>query len=189
MFLFYYKQMVMKFFAIFIFSFITISTHAAHLDQNKLHEFELMVAQKLNRENLPGACVAIVDANQVFYKRCFGEANNETGEWLTPDHVFQLASMSKTFTSLLVADYVHAGVFDYDDPINQYVKTPLSNDIRISDLLSHRSGYKGKCAPIEKGYSYQQLKAQEFKQKMKNCELQNCHSYNNIAYNLLVYLL
>ncbi len=116
--------------------------HAGDLTQNQLHQFEIGVAKKLNREKLPGACIAVVGPQDVFYKRCFGEANNVSGEWLSPNHVFQLASMSKTFISLLIADYVHAGVFDYDDPINNYVKTPLANDVRISDLLAHRSGYK-----------------------------------------------
>ncbi len=62
------------------------------------------------------------------------------------DTVFEIGSMTKVFTSLLLADMVHRGEVQLDDPVSKYlpssVKVPERNGRKITllDLATHTSG-------------------------------------------------
>ncbi len=70
----------------------------------------------------------------------------------SPDRSFHVASIGKTFTSVLVAILVEEGVLRYEDPVSQYLDpdileglfvvkgTDYSSDVRIHHLLNHTSG-------------------------------------------------
>ena len=63
-----------------------------------------------------------------------------------PDTLFEIGSITKTFTSLLLADMVVKGEVKLDDPISKYlpagVKAPSRNgrEITFLDLATHTSG-------------------------------------------------
>lgn len=71
-----------------------------------------------------------------------GAADHRT---LDGDTVFQIGSLTKVFTSLLLADMVERGEVKLDDPAQQYlprgVKMPQrGRPITLLDLAAHRSG-------------------------------------------------
>ncbi|MFA6126156.1 MAG: serine hydrolase domain-containing protein [Bacteroidales bacterium] len=55
---------------------------------------------------------------------------------------FEIGSITKVFTSTLLADFVLEGKVKLDDPINDYIGIPLRDSIRISfkQLANHTSG-------------------------------------------------
>src|ERR1051326_6197860 len=65
------------------------------------------------------------------------------------DTVFEIGSVTKVFTSLLLADMVQKGEVKLDDPISKYlpasVKVPTRNgkQITLLDLATHSSGLPG----------------------------------------------
>lgn len=75
--------------------------------------------------NVAGLAVAILNENELVYKRAFGFSNLETKDSLTTQSVFYGASFSKAVFGYLVAQLAHEGVIDLDRPIQEYLDTPL----------------------------------------------------------------
>jgi CubicO group peptidase (beta-lactamase class C family) len=63
---------------------------------------------------------------------------------LSPNSVFQIASMSKQFTALSIAILIESGQIGYNDPIQKYLpEVPTFNEkIEIQHLIHHTSGLK-----------------------------------------------
>lgn len=76
----------------------------------------------------------------------YGAPDASGGRPLDGDTVFEIGSVSKVFTSLLLADMVQRGDVALDDPIAKYlpadVKVPQRNgkQITLVDLATHTSG-------------------------------------------------
>jgi serine-type D-Ala-D-Ala carboxypeptidase/endopeptidase len=71
----------------------------------------------------------------------------ETGVWtrggLTPASVFEIGSITKTFTGLLLADMEREGLVAFDDPVARYlpVAPPVKGrEVTLEDLATHSSG-------------------------------------------------
>ncbi len=90
--------------------------------------------------------VAIVKNDTVVYLRCFGVKNITTREPVDPDTRFQLASISKTFSSASIASMVGRGELSWDDRVVSLfpgfrLSDPYVTDhVTIRDLLMHRTG-------------------------------------------------
>ena len=109
-------------------------------------QFDAYAEKAFARSGVPGMAVAVVKDDKIMYLRCFGVKNITTREPVTPHTRFQLASISKSFTSASVASMVGRGELAWDEPV-----APLLPDLRLSDpwvtghvtfrdLLSHRTG-------------------------------------------------
>ena len=57
----------------------------------------------------------------------------------TPDTLYHIASVTKTFTAILVLQLVEQGKLDLDAPVSRYVPEIQDDRIRIKHLLSHTS--------------------------------------------------
>lgn len=61
--------------------------------------------------------------------------------------LFEIGSVTKVFTALLLADMVHRKELQFDDPVNRYLpsglRTPERNgrEITLADLANHTSGF------------------------------------------------
>jgi CubicO group peptidase (beta-lactamase class C family) len=89
---------------------------------------------------LPGAAVVVLRDGAVVSK-AYGLATVEQGLANTPATKFRLASVSKSFTALLVLQLVEQGRVRLDDPLEKYVPGIVGGDVMtIHHLLSHTSG-------------------------------------------------
>lgn len=90
----------------------------------------------------PGCVVAVAQKGEVILNRAFGTSDLRTGEVLTPDHRFRVASHSKTFTATGIMKLQEAGRLHLDDRIGQYVQglDATFAETTISQLLSHAGG-------------------------------------------------
>lgn len=108
----------------------------------KVNDF---LTDNIKKSNVTGIAMVTVDNNKKeFY--CLGRAKfNKTME---RDTIFQIASVSKTFTALGIMKLVEMGLIDLNEPINKYLtkfKLPekeTSFDVTIEDVLCHTSGIK-----------------------------------------------
>lgn len=95
---------------------------------------------------VPGLAVAIVKDDQVLLSKGYGVKRVSTTDAVDGDTLFAIASNSKAFTAAALAILVDDGKLAWDDPVSKHLpyfrlKDPLaSNDIRVRDLLCHRSG-------------------------------------------------
>ena len=88
--------------------------------------------------------ILVTDKGQIIYKKAFGLANME---WDIPNKIdtkFQIASMTKSFTAMLIMQLVSEGKLELHKPISTYLKDyPKENgdQITIHHLLTHSAGF------------------------------------------------
>jgi CubicO group peptidase (beta-lactamase class C family) len=89
----------------------------------------------------PGAAVVVLRDGVVVHSKAYGLANVEQGLANTPRTKFRLASVSKSFTALLVLQLVEQGRVSLDDPLQKYLPGIAGGDVMtIRHLLSHTAG-------------------------------------------------
>ena len=90
--------------------------------------------------HIPGMAVLIKKDEQVIYENYLGYADLENQVKVDSTTVFPIASVTKTFATVLLMQLVEQGKVGLNDPINHYLEnSQLSEDIKIKHLLSHTS--------------------------------------------------
>lgn len=99
----------------------------------------------LKEHRIPGASIAIVHENDLFYSKAWG-VTEETEEKVTTETPFTIGSISKSLTGLAIMKLMEEGKVDLEDPVQKYIpwftlkdKEAASN-ITIKHLLTHSSG-------------------------------------------------
>jgi len=94
-----------------------------------------------NRERLkiPGLSAVILEDGELLWTQGFGYADVERRVPATPDTLYHIASVTKTFTAILVLQLVEQGKLDLDAPVSRYVPEIQDDRIQIKHLLSHTS--------------------------------------------------
>jgi CubicO group peptidase (beta-lactamase class C family) len=92
----------------------------------------------------PGVAVLIHQPGRLLFQKGYGLANLKTKKPITPQTLFELASVSKTFTATAVLILHDRGKLSIDDDVRKHLpELPVyakSHSIRIRDLLQHTSG-------------------------------------------------
>lgn len=94
------------------------------------------------RYGIAGQAVYIAQGQRVIYRGVDGEANLQTAEAVTLDHVFPVYSLSKLFASTLVMQLVEAGEINLDSPAGAYLADlpPGWQGVSVRHFLNHTSG-------------------------------------------------
>ncbi len=74
------------------------------------------------------------------YEKSIGFTDSTTSNKLTPASAFNLASISKTFTSSMILIFVQEGKLKIDDHISKYIADFPYKNITIRHLLNHTHG-------------------------------------------------
>jgi CubicO group peptidase (beta-lactamase class C family) len=103
-----------------------------------------LLSAEIQKQHLPGISVAVVRDGQIIKTAACGFADLELGVPATPRTVFQIQSITKTFTSAAILLLADEGKLSLDDPIAKHLEgTPDSwKNITIRHLLTHTSGIK-----------------------------------------------
>ncbi len=113
---------------------------------DKWDEFEQYVARVMEENHIAGAAVALSVGNEVVYAKGFGVRDIETGDKVTPESIFGVASVSKSFTSLAINQLADAGLLSIDDPVTKYIPEltfrgcPDMSKVQTRHILSHSTG-------------------------------------------------
>ncbi len=101
---------------------------------------DAILAQSIAAE-VPGASVLIARDDQVIYRQARGRASIELDVALSPQQVFRIGSISKTFTAAAVLKLSAAGKLSLNDPLSKFLPDyPDGRHITLAELLSHTSG-------------------------------------------------
>ena len=93
-----------------------------------------------------GMAIGVVFHDKLIYAKGFGVRDTATGEPIDPDTVFQIASLSKSVGSTVVAALVGEGKITWDsrisdlDPGFEMYSPFVTRELTIRDLYAHRSG-------------------------------------------------
>ena len=103
--------------------------------------------------NIPGGSVCVVENGKVLFNRAYGVTDAKSTRRWEKNSPVQIASMTKSITSTLVAVLVGEGKLAFDDPVSKYIpeygrlKMRKSGaEVRsptIAECLSHTSGFPG----------------------------------------------
>ncbi|WP_198963874.1 serine hydrolase [Bradyrhizobium sp. Y36] len=91
----------------------------------------------------PGGLAAALYAGRHVEFFTYGLADGATGRKVTPDTLFNLASLRKPFEATLVAIGVLRGELRLDDPLPKYLPELMGNyirDVTVGQLVTHTSG-------------------------------------------------
>jgi CubicO group peptidase (beta-lactamase class C family) len=112
--------------------------------QDRFADLARVVTAELEETKTPGALVAIVQDGKVVYAKGFGVANVETGQPMTPDMTFPLASMTKMYTATALVSLAEEGQIDLQAPIGKYLDNlpPKLATVTAHQLLSHTAGFR-----------------------------------------------
>jgi CubicO group peptidase (beta-lactamase class C family) len=117
---------------------------------NAVAKLDGIVGSLMKKSGIPGMAVAVVHGGKTVYAKGFGvkdgSAADEPKNQINPDTVFQLASLSKSLSSTVVAHQVGTNAIGWDTPV--VAKLPwfalsdptITQMVSVGDLFSHRSG-------------------------------------------------
>ena len=107
--------------------------------QPRVDEF---VQAEMLREKVPGVAVGIFQHGEIIMAKGYGYSNIELQVPVSPETMFQSASVGKQFTAVAVMLQVQDGKLDLDESITNYFPdAPASWQlITVRNLLNHTSG-------------------------------------------------
>ena len=105
---------------------------------------DAVVQQAVDGGSIPGAVLVVGHAGKVVHRKAFGSrALEPRTEPMTPDTIFDLASLTKPFTAACVMRLVERGQVRLNDPVAHYLPEFARNgkqEITVRQLLTHFSG-------------------------------------------------
>lgn len=109
------------------------------------------IRERMQKRHIPGLSLAVIKDGQVALARGYGLANVELDVPATPETVYPLYSVTKTFTATAVMMLVEEGKLALDDRVRQHLpKLPEAWDaVTVRQLLNHTSGIKSFTSVVE----------------------------------------
>ena len=108
---------------------------------------EERVPDLLDRYEIPGASLALIEDGEVVWTGAYGESRPEEGRAMTTDTLCRPQSITKSVTAWGVMTLVEAGAINLDDPIGRHVTSwelPESeyswDAVTVRRVLSHSAG-------------------------------------------------
>ena len=181
---------------LFIFSQYLVSTSCSQQQPkvskvtDKAFKIDSLVSLYADYEGFNGS-VLVSHEGQIIYKKGFGFANME---WNIPnqtDTKFQIASITKPFTAMLVMQLVAEGKLELHKPISTYLpdypKTN-GNQITIHHLLTHSSGIAREGVNNKK-QNRPKAMVDQFAEAPLEFKPGERFNYSNSGYTLLGYII
>ncbi|MCY4021721.1 MAG: serine hydrolase [Chloroflexi bacterium] len=150
-------------------------------------------AHTLREKHLPGLALGLVYGDELLWGKAYGVANLESGQPITLDTRFRIASISKTFTATGILQLRDAGKLRLDDPVSRYLdwfdlRYGDAPEITIRNLLTHTSGLPRDAANAMwtdcEAPDWEEFVAQTRQRELTRAPYEN-HAYSNLGYSLL----
>jgi len=159
--------------------------------QESINEY---IVRILDQDRIPGSAAVIVNNQQTVYAKGFGITSTKNPLPVDKYTVFDLASVSKSFTALGVMLLRDNGYIELDSPVVKYLPgfnlsgEDLSGEITVRQLLTHTSGIPGALAEPQ-GYFNGTDAMRKMVADLKGLKLNNspgeAFEYSNLNYFLL----
>ena len=112
-------------------------------------EIERQFTAWVERRRMPGAVMGVIVDGELAWVKAAGAQDTQTRAPVTPDSLFRIASMTKSFTAMAVLKLRDGGKLSLDDPVSRYVPaladlpypTKDSPAITVRHLLTHSEGF------------------------------------------------
>ncbi|WP_405174594.1 serine hydrolase [Paenibacillus sp. FSL H8-0261] len=154
-------------------------------------------AQKMKEYNVNGSNFVVVKDGKVLVNKGYGYADKEKKTLVDKNTVFQIASVSKTFTALAALQLVEQGKMNLDHDINAYLggmKVPNETEtpLTLRNMLSYTTGfdYPDKANFVAPEYVDQDIPMKKFMTEHMPTVVRTpgeAYTYDNFAFLLAGY--
>mgnify|MGYP002640388382 CR=1 FL=1 len=112
--------------------------------KNAFQKLSDSIEQQLPMFNAPGVAIGITNREEILHASLHGLANQEAGKRVTPETLFQIGSISKSFTSILLLQLQEQGLLNINEPVKTYlpwfeIRSEYA-PITLRHLMSHTAG-------------------------------------------------
>ncbi|MFT3748001.1 MAG: serine hydrolase domain-containing protein [Agriterribacter sp.] len=167
-----------------------IEGNAQMLDKARLD----LLFDRLLEKNKGMGSITIAKNGEILYSRSFGygQITETLKKPLTEDSKYRIASITKTYTAVMIFQLVEEGKLKLTDHLDQFFpQVPNAGRITIAHILSHRSGIPD--FTVDAGWRAKPKTHEEVVVAIAKgkplFEPDSLHSYSNTGYVLLGYIL
>ncbi len=124
------------------------------LSADSLDSLKGDIRRMMEEGDIPGLTLVILNGNNEPLIEGFGVANRESGDKVTAETLFELASCSKSFTALAALRLAQEGKIDLDLPVSTYIPwfeatfEGEAQDVTLRQFLHHTSGIPWKSVSL-----------------------------------------
>lgn len=175
----------------FVFLIVIISNYILYAQKPvNFNDLDKYISVSIEENNLPGLAIGIVKGDSVVFAKAYGVKNTESGEPLTVNSIFGIASLSKAFTATLIGILVDEGKLEWDARVIDHLPwfklsdSYATREIRIRDLLCHRSGlatFDGDLLWYGTDYTRKEIVERISKMELKN-GFRYKYGYQNVMF-------
>ena len=105
---------------------------------------ESSIPAMMREAKMPGFAIAVVQDGATIYAEGFGARDPAKGLPATPDTLFGIGSITKSFVAISILQLAEQGKLDLDDPVSKHIPFELGlpgKPITIRHFLSHSPGF------------------------------------------------
>jgi CubicO group peptidase (beta-lactamase class C family) len=167
-------------------AFVTPAFPAAAVDAD--------VERAMREFHVPGAAVGIIVDGHVVFAKGYGVRRVGSPEPVDADTLFDVGSITKSFTAMGVAAMVDDGKLEFDKPVIQYLPAfrlydPVATQlITPRDLLGHRSGLPRHDFIRQSTWLTREQFIDRLRYLEPNHTFREVFQYNNLMYVVAGYL-
>ncbi len=117
------------------------TTDPAHLEVRRW--IEKSIPLYMEEARMPGFSIAVVDDGETIYAEGFGLRDTQKILPATPDTLYGIGSITKSFVAIGIMQLVEAGEISLNDPVSMHIPFELGmpdDPITIQHLLTHSLG-------------------------------------------------
>ncbi|MDR2125641.1 MAG: serine hydrolase [Prevotellaceae bacterium] len=179
-----------KIFILFIAMFFVLQ-HKTQAQNNTAiaEKIDSLIPVVMNDWKIPGMAIAIIKDNNVILKKGFGTKSPEKFLPVDENTVFQIGSVSKSFTAALIAMLVDEGKLKWSDKIIDHLPdfkmydSLATKSIQVRDIMTHRSGLRGQAGTYIPNMGYDRDDIYGLLKYIKpSTELRSTYAYNNLTF-------
>ncbi len=169
---------------VLMFSLVLSTSLYAETPENVVQN---VMQQYMQKNDVPGAAV-IVYVNGTPSTYYFGVADKQSKKPVTQDTIFELGSLTKLMTSILLAQEVDFAKINLKAPINKYIPTlPAAfSGMTVRSLATHTSGLPFETPPTVKSRADWEKFAMTWK---SDNQADAQYQYSNVGMGLIGYAL
>ena len=122
---------------------VYVSPKPGDIPQEKLNLYKNEVENFYTHKLLPSGFnggILVAKKGHVIFEAYHGFYNLRKKDSLTRHSAFHIASVSKTFTAMATLKLAQMGKLSIDDDVKKFFPAFPYDNVRVKDLLSHRSG-------------------------------------------------
>jgi len=176
-------------------------TSTGGIPAQKILQIESVMTKHMKTYDTPALSVVLVKNEKPTFIN-LGTYDRYVDRKVDEQSIYQIASLSKTLTAIIINNLIHQGILELNEPITTYLPNHYSAKtkqklkvVTIRDILHHRSGIRRDSRlllRIRKGngnFEYE-YSAADFDKELMKTKLKSGkkYRYSNLGYALLGYI-